>query len=124
MLLRIDPTATAALHVQIAAGLRAAISDGDVARGERLPSARDLAADLDVNMHTVLRAYQALRDEGLVDMRRGRGVTVRAGVDRTALVAAAHDLVAAARRLGLDLDATAELLAQHWGPTPDEGTVT
>ncbi|WP_414172089.1 GntR family transcriptional regulator [Clavibacter tessellarius] len=47
-----------------------------LASGERLPSARDLAASIDVNMHTVLRAYAALQEDGLIELRRGRGATV------------------------------------------------
>ncbi|HEX7738164.1 MAG TPA: GntR family transcriptional regulator, partial [Marmoricola sp.] len=57
---------------------------GELGPGDRLPSARPLADSLDVNMHTVLRAYGALRDEGLIELRRGRGAQVRAG--------AAHEL--------------------------------
>jgi DNA-binding transcriptional regulator YhcF (GntR family) len=64
-------------------------------------------------MHTVLRAYGQLRDEGLIELRpgRGRGATVRgnAGAEQALLVEAVRELLARARRLGLNLD---ELIAQ------------
>jgi GntR family transcriptional regulator len=103
MLLRIDPGESAPLHEQLAAALRAAIAAGEVAPGERLPSARELARDLDVNMHTVLRAYATLRDEGLLDLRRGRGAVVRrdGSTDRAQLEQLAAALAAEARRQGV-----------------------
>ncbi|MFT7766703.1 GntR family transcriptional regulator [Clavibacter tessellarius] len=76
MLITVDPAAKASLADQVATQIRYAIARGELATGERLPSARDLAASIDVNMHTVLRAYAALQEDGLIELRRGRGATV------------------------------------------------
>ncbi|WP_280397557.1 GntR family transcriptional regulator [Nocardia carnea] len=110
MLIRVDPARPEPLADQIAACVRRAIADGEAAEGERLPGARELAASLDVSIHTVLAGYQRLRDEGLIELRRGRGATIRAGTPagRAAVVDLAAQLVAAARHIGLDED---ELIA-------------
>ncbi len=114
MLFRIDPTAGEPIFAQLAAQVRSAVTLGRLAPGTRLPAARDLATSLDINVHTVLRAYQDLRDEGLVELRRGRGavVTDRAGADFVPLRVALDAVVAEARRLGLSPDAAAALLRE------------
>lgn len=76
MLISVDQTGSMPLYEQLLAQLRGAILRGEVGPGDRLPPARDLAATLGINMHTVLRAYGALRDEGLLHLRRGRGAVV------------------------------------------------
>ena len=102
MMFRVDPAAPEPLFRQIAGQVRGAIADGRLAAGDRLPPARELAAALDVNMHTVLRAYGGLRDEGLVEMRRRRGVVVQDNAaGRARLVAATAALADEARRLGM-----------------------
>lgn len=117
MLIRIDPASDLPLFAQIAGSVRSEILAGRIAEGDRLPAARDVAASLDVNLHTVLRAYQDLRDEGLVDMRRGRGavVTDRAHAlgELSAEIAALRDRAAA---LGMSVDTLAALVRDGGGP--------
>jgi GntR family transcriptional regulator len=98
---RNDPTD---LHEQVAAELRRAIADGEANAGERLPPARDLAAVLGVNTNTVLRALRVLRDEGLLEFRRGRSVTVAGTPEQGAVVAHARELIRYARQHGYRLD--------------------
>lgn len=99
--------------MQVAASLRSEVAAGRLRPGDRLPPARDLAQSLDVNLHTVLHAYQDLRDEGLIDMRRGRGATVAAAGG--ALLGLSDDvaaLVAKARSLGIDADTLTSLVKE------------
>jgi GntR family transcriptional regulator len=59
---------------------------------------------LDVNTNTVLRALRMLRDEGLLEFRRGRGITVAGTPDHGAVVAEARKLVGFARQRGYRVD--------------------
>jgi GntR family transcriptional regulator len=101
---KIDRAEATDLHAQVAGELRRAIAEGEAKPGERLPPARDLAAVLGVNTNTVLRALRTLRDEGLLDFRRGRGVTVAAEPQQGAVVARTRELVSFARRNGYRVD--------------------
>jgi len=104
MLIRLAPTSTEPLYAQVEAAIRGAVARGEVDAGERLPTARDLADSLGVNMHTVLKAYANLRDQGVIELRRGRGAVVTARPPGlTEVESAARDLVAAARRHGIPL---------------------
>lgn len=95
---RSDPTL---LHDQVAAEIRRAIADGEALPGEKLPPARDLAAVLGVNTNTALRALRLLRDEGLLEFRRGHGITVTgAAPKKSAVLNRAQELVQFARREG------------------------
>ncbi len=101
---KVDRDEPTELHEQVAAEIRRAIADGEAAPGERLPPARDLAAVLGVNANTVLRALRTLRDEGLLEFRRGRGITVAGTPQDGAVVEQARELVRLARRHGYRLD--------------------
>jgi GntR family transcriptional regulator len=107
---KLDREDPAELHEQVAAQIRRAIADGEAGPGERLPPARDLAAVLGVNRNTVLRALRQLRDEEIVDFRRGRGVTVTGRPERAALVAHARALVELGRKHGYHARELAELV--------------
>ena len=115
VLFRVDPSSPLALFEQLAASVRSGVGRGEVVAGERLPSAREVADALDVNVHTVLRAYQALREEGLVDLRRGRGAVV---TDRAATYSqvglAIPALVAEARKQGITAAALIALVREEY----------
>jgi GntR family transcriptional regulator len=102
-----DPTD---LYEQVAAQIRRAIADGEAKPGERLPAAVDLAAILGVNKNTVLRSLQILRDEGLIEFRRGRGITVAGTPERGAVVQRARELVEFARSQGYRTDELVEII--------------
>lgn len=109
----IDHSSLVPLHEQVAAAIRRAIAEGEVCAGERLPPAKDLAAVLGVNANTALRALRTLRDEGLVEFRRGRGVSVTGiAPHRSPVVAMARELVAVARRYGYRPEELAEIIKQ------------
>jgi DNA-binding transcriptional regulator YhcF (GntR family) len=102
-----DPTD---LYEQVASEIRRAIADGEAKPGERLPPAKDLAAVLGVNTNTVLRALRVLRGEGLLEFRRGRGISVAGTPERGAVIARAKELVEFARRQGYRLDELVEII--------------
>jgi DNA-binding GntR family transcriptional regulator len=100
------------LHEQVAGELRRAIADGEAKPGERLPPAKDLAHVLGVNTNTVLRALRDLRDEGLVEFRRGRGITVTGTPEQTLLVERARELLHYARTQGYKPDELITIIQQ------------
>jgi GntR family transcriptional regulator len=115
MLLRVDPASGVPLFEQLAASVRAELARGGLRAGERLPGARDVAAALDVNIHTVLKAYQLLRDEGLLDLRRGRGAVIAEGaVPAPELRDAVHELVGRARGLGVGAATLVALIREEY----------
>ena len=107
---KIERASPVALHDQVAAEIRRAIADGEAKPGERLPPAGDLAAVLGVNRNTVLRALRILRDEGLLEFRRGRGVTVAGTPESGAVIARTRELIEFARRQGYRPDELIRLI--------------
>lgn len=111
--LRIDRSDPALLHDQVAGDIRRAIAEGEAKPGEKLPPARDLAAVLGVNTNTVLRALRILRDEGILEFQRGRGITVAGGARQKSVVRTkALELVRVARRNGYRRDELVRLIEQ------------
>ena len=110
------------LHERIAAAVRRSISEGAVGPGDALPTALQVADALGVHRNTVLRAYRALRDEGTIDLRAGRGAHVRRAAPRRAVLAEEVDaLMRAAAREGL---AGEELVALVRARTTDARRAT
>jgi GntR family transcriptional regulator len=105
---KIDPRESTPLFLQVAGDIRRAIAEGEAKPGERMPLAKDLATVLGVNTNTVLRALRVLREEGLLEFRRGRGITVAGTPQRGAVLSKVNELVAFARAQGYRRD---ELIA-------------
>ena len=88
------------------------ILEGALGDGDALPSVRSVAAEYRLNPLTVLKGYQELVDEGLVEKKRGRGMFIRDGAKKSLLRGERElfvneqwpSVVATIRRLGLDMD--------------------
>src|SRR5215216_3998909 len=113
------------IYRQIRDRVVAMILDGLLKEGDPLPSVRNVATDTRVNPLTVLKAYQQLEAEGLVEKRRGLGMFVNAGARDLLLKAEREkflteqwpEIHATIQRLGL----AAELLGQAPPPKQKEG---
>jgi len=101
----------------------AMILDGTLAEGDPLPSVRNVAAEHQLNPLTVLKGYQELVDEGLVEKRRGLGMFVRTGAtgrlmtdERAKFLKDEWPRVAdTIQRLGLTVDELLKTLAKKDG---------
>jgi len=100
------------LYEQVAGEIRRAIAEGEAGPGERLPPAKDLAAVLGVNTNTVLRALRQLRDEGLLEFRRGRGITVTGTQQHGAVLEQTRELLRFARAQGYKPDELIRIIQQ------------
>jgi GntR family transcriptional regulator len=90
--------------------IRRDIANDDVRPGHHLPPPRDMAAVLGVHTNTVLRALRILRDAGVLEFRRGRGVTVSREPDRGVIWAQAQELLTQARRFGLQREEVVSII--------------
>lgn len=121
--MRLDEASSVPIYLQLAEQLKYLIATGELGSGTRLPSARHLAGNLNVNRNTVLKAYSVLARNGFVEARRGAGTIV--SVDTRALaetstapltaslVRLLDELVAEAASIGLGSDELASLVASH-----------
>jgi GntR family transcriptional regulator len=108
---RVNRDDSVALYDVVASELRRAIADGEAEPGERMPRAVDLAAILGVNKNTVIRALHILREEGLLDFTRGRGVRVVGTPQRSAVLTRIDDLLEFARTQGYKREEVAAMVA-------------
>jgi GntR family transcriptional regulator len=107
----IDRNDVVLLHDQVAAEIRRAIAEGEAGPRERLPLAKDIAAVLGVNKNTVLRAMHILREEGLVEFTRGRGITVCGTPEKSAVLRQVRELVEFARHQGYRREDVIDMIA-------------
>ncbi len=112
MQIRVETSSGMPITRQIAAQIRAQCACRSLKPGDRLPSVRALAAELAVNQNTILRVYERLTAEGLLERRHGDGTFVAASVP-TGQMQAQREL------LCQQIAQTAEL-AKMLGVTPEE----
>lgn len=102
---RIDAQAARPLFDQLRTQIIGGIRDGRLSPGARLPTVREVAADLNMAVNTVARAYRELEAAGVVETRGRFGTFVaRADPSDAAMAAAAHAYVSAAKALGVAKD--------------------
>lgn len=76
MFLTVDADDKRAIYQQVVDGIKALIARGELREGMALPSVRQVAGDLGVNLNTIANAYRQLQEEGFVTVRHGAGAVV------------------------------------------------
>ncbi|MDO9377978.1 MAG: GntR family transcriptional regulator [Nocardioidaceae bacterium] len=118
-LVGIDLASSTPPFEQLRTQVAAQVTDGVLEAGQKLPTVRQLAADLGLAANTVARAYRELESDGVVVTHGRRGTFVadgaRAPGTEAEAQAAAESLVTTARRLGLSLAETSGLVERAWG---------
>lgn len=87
MLIEIDFQSDEAIYIQLRNQIIMGIATADIREGDVLPSVRQLAGDIGINMHTVNKAYSVLRQEGFVTIDRRRGAVVALDANKIQAVA-------------------------------------
>jgi DNA-binding transcriptional regulator YhcF (GntR family) len=110
VIVEVDTSSAVPAYEQIRAQVSAMIASGLLPAGRRLPTVRQLAADLGLAVNTVARAYRELESQGLVTSRVRHGTVVAENrtmapdqIERR-LTAAAHEYAAVARQLGVSAE--------------------
>jgi len=104
---------------QIGKNVREQLARGDLRPGDKLPSARDLAATLSVNPNTIVHAYGELEAQGIIEKRRGLGTFIRedAPVEtmrKDMLKEIVETFMDEVRRLGVESDEAMAALKEAW----------
>lgn len=81
-LIQIDFNSDQAIYIQLRNQIILGIATSRLQEGDTLPSVRQLAQDIGINMHTVNKAYSLLRQEGLLSLDRRRGAVIRIDADK------------------------------------------
>ncbi len=117
MILRIEKGSAVPISSQIFQQIAMLCASGRLKPGERLPSVRELARELAVNQNTILRVYERLVRDELLEMRHGQGTFVAAHADTTGLAAHRTRLIEELRQwasqglaLGLEAEGLHELM--------------
>lgn len=126
MLIRIEPSSGVPITRQIVDQVRARCAAGALRAGDRLPSVRELARDLAVNQNTILRAYERLTAEGILELRHGEGTFVASFAagrqlkkEKAVLAEEVHRLIRKSQALGIPPEELAALFDAALQRTPE-----
>jgi DNA-binding transcriptional regulator YhcF (GntR family) len=100
MFLRIEKGSAVPISKQIVQQIGMLCVSGQLSAGDRLPSVRELARELAVNQNTILRVYERLTGDGLLEMRHGQGTFVVAGAHAELARAHRQRLLGELRQVG------------------------
>ena len=114
--IRVDPLDATPPFEQVRRQIASRVADGSLPPGTRLPTVRDLAAQLGLAVNTVARTYKELEADGVVvtEGRRGTFVATTPAATSPEAASAAAAYAATARRLGLGLTEATRLVEQAW----------
>lgn len=82
MMIKIDFHSEEAIYMQLRNQIIMGIATSQIQEGDSLPSVRQLAEEIGINMHTVNKAYAVLREEGIIHLDRRRGAVIAVDKDR------------------------------------------
>lgn len=82
MILSIDFNSDEAIYIQLRNQIIFGIAADEIREGDSLPSVRQLAEDVGINMHTVNKAYAVLRQEGFLKLDRRYGAVIALDIDK------------------------------------------
>jgi len=108
------------LYEQVVYAAKRAVVSGQIRRGDAFPSVRALSKELKINPNTAHKVVTQLIAEGLLEVQVGVGTVVTAPGTSTAsersrlLKGELEQLVVEAKKLGMDLNAVLDAVAQHW----------
>ena len=101
MILSIDFNSDEALYIQLRNQIIIGIATGRIREGDSLPSVRQLADNISINMHTVNKAYSVLKQEGFVKLDRRKGAIVSLDVDKQRVLEEMKEEIAVAMAKGI-----------------------
>lgn len=118
MRLNINPRLSTPVYQQVMDGIKEMVARGILAPGERIPTVREMAAELSLNPNTIAKAYQRLEQEGIIETMRSRGTFIAEPVEAADLKVAREKLtglvdkvLVEAYHLGLEREEIEELFA-------------
>lgn len=118
MRLNINPRLRTPVYQQVMDGIKEMVARGILAPGERIPTVREMAAELSLNPNTIAKAYQRLEQEGIIETMRSRGTFIAEPVEAVDLKVAREKLtglvdkvLVEAYHLGLEREEIEKLFA-------------